>query len=232
MIAIIDCDTVIYEIAYLDIDDWINVLVSKLRNILEATQTNKYILIIQGNRNFRNKFDKNYKKHRVTEKPKHFKDIKKYIINNYNHFIAHNIETDDVCCIMANYCKSINCEFTLVHLDKDLNQIPGLHYNYRKKEFYNITEEEALYNLSYQIIKGDSTDSKITGIKGLGNIKTNKILKDKKDPLITAFDIYIKHFGLNGVDLFYITYSIVKLLTSYPKLDNKIQKIINDLCNI
>ena len=55
--------------------------------------------------------------------------------------------------------------------------IPGWHYNFRKKEFYEIDESTGYYNLMKQILTGDATDN-IQGIKGMGPKTAEKVLKD------------------------------------------------------
>ena len=69
-------------------------------------------------------------------------------------------------------------------LDKDLNQIPGLHYSWelrregkviREKQLYTITPEEGDYWCFYQLLVGDSTDN-IKGIDGIGPKKAAGIL--------------------------------------------------------
>jgi len=66
----------------------------------------------------------------------------------------------------------------IVSLDKDLDQLPGYHYNFVKKYLYFVTEEEGRLALYKQLLTGDSTDS-IPGIKGLGKKTADKLL----DPL-------------------------------------------------
>lgn len=69
-------------------------------------------------------------------------------------------------------------------LDKDLNQIPGLHYSWelrregkviREKQLYTITPEEGDYWFFYQLLVGDPTDN-IKGINGIGPKKAAGIL--------------------------------------------------------
>ena len=43
----------------------------------------------------------------------------------------------------------------IVSIDKDLDQIPGNHYNYRKDLFYEVSEAEAAYNFWVPVLTGD-----------------------------------------------------------------------------
>jgi hypothetical protein len=62
-------------------------------------------------------------------------------------------------------------------VDKDLDQIPGWHYNFVKGTAYHITPEEGMYRFYKQILTGDSADN-IIGLKGVGPIRADKMLED------------------------------------------------------
>lgn len=75
---------------------------------------------------------------------------------------------------------------TVVHLDKDINLVPGQHYNWeltrlgkvvREARHYFITEEEALRNFYTQLLTGDVTDN-IKGVPGIGPKKAEKLLQN------------------------------------------------------
>ena len=69
----------------------------------------------------------------------------------------------------------------IVTIDKDLDQIPGLKYNFVKEIAYNITEDQADYNLAIQIMTGDSTDN-IVGLPGIGAAKAAKAIHTCEKP--------------------------------------------------
>lgn len=238
MILIVDTDTIIYSIAVLDLDakSAIEIFDKKINNLLNKFNTDKYVLVIEGNRNFRNKYDPNYKKHRSLEKPKHYKVLRYHVQKNYklNHHLSLNVETDDVCSILANICISKDIKYIIVHIDKDLNQIVGQHYNPKTKEEYYIDKDYSNYLLCLQILMGDPTDSKITGISGIGKVKAFNILNIAKDNNIeymtAVFDEFIKKYGYDvGVEKFYNSFNIIKLLTNYSKIDKKLIKFLDGL---
>lgn len=104
-------------------------------------------------------------------------------------------EADDVIAERAKELGITNC--IIVSLDKDLQQIAGLHYNYYSKpwtesdgidEFGNknkptmkgfnmVNEDEARYLFWIQMLTGDATDN-VEGINGIGKVKAEKILSD------------------------------------------------------
>ena len=91
----------------------------------------------------------------------------------------------------------------MVHIDKDLNQLRGWHYNYRKKEKYFVSEEEGLRAFYLQILVGDRVDN-IIGLKGIGPVKAEKIIKDCKteeelySTVLKAYDGDTKRVLENG----------------------------------
>jgi len=64
----------------------------------------------------------------------------------------------------------------IVSIDKDLLQVPGLHFNTRNKEYTNVTEDEGSLLLHTQVLMGDSVDN-ITGLKGIGKVKAAKVME-------------------------------------------------------
>ena len=76
---------------------------------------------------------------------------------------------------------------------------------------YNITEEEANYNLWIQVIMGDSTDS-ISGIKGKGIKGAESLLKGSKNHFMATCRAYRKNYGSRWQKNFIKNYVQVKLL--------------------
>jgi 5'-3' exonuclease len=60
-------------------------------------------------------------------------------------------------------------------IDKDLDQIPGQHYNFVRKEKYNVSEDEGNRFFFYQLLVGDPTDG-IKGVPGIGPKKATRLL--------------------------------------------------------
>lgn len=95
-------------------------------------------------------------------KPKHLAACRDYVIKKYNTVLASDCEADDLCAILQTEAKADNC--ILAHIDKDLDQLPGIHYNINTQEEYIVTPLDGLKNLYAQVILGDNVDS-IPGLK-------------------------------------------------------------------
>ena len=132
----------------------------------------------------------------------------KYIMDNFNSLIFDDLEADDIISILQDKNTYIISD------DKDLKQIPGFHYNYSTNDLYEITNEQALYNLSTQLIKGDSTDD-IVGMSGYGEVKTRNYLSQVKKHshlVLSVLYLYQKTYGVfKGTDMFVETWNLVKL---------------------
>jgi hypothetical protein len=115
-----------------------------------------------------------YKGQRVSEKPIHLQALRDHLVSSWGFEVVNGIEADDAVGI-ATY--AVPEEKTImVHIDKDLNQLRGWHYNYRKKEKYYVSEFEGLVAFYTQILTGDRIDN-IIGLKGIGPVKAKKVLE-------------------------------------------------------
>ncbi len=94
-------------------------------------------------------------------KPHYYQTCRDYLIENWNPTIVKGSEADDALGIIGTELKG---ECILVHIDKDIDQIPGIHYNPNKGLEYTISALDANRNLYKQLMCGDSVDN-IPGIK-------------------------------------------------------------------
>jgi hypothetical protein len=146
-------------------------------SILEPFYGRPFLSFISGSTNFRNSVAKTkpYKGNRLTTaKPYYYDYLRECILKDWNGELVDGIEADDRLAIEA----SQNDDCILVGIDKDLLQIPGLHYNYDKKHVTVITEQDGWRNFFTQVLTGDTSDN-IPGLKGVGPAKANKILGDE-----------------------------------------------------
>jgi 5'-3' exonuclease len=136
--------------------------------------------------NFRKTFYAQYK-NRPARRPEHYAAIKEYMWKKYTCQVDPTLEADDLIAIAAaQYPGSV-----VVTNDKDMDQIPGLHFDFTKDREYVITEGEAREALEMQTIMGDSTDN-IQGISGWGKVKAAQWLASEG----TAWDAYQKVYDV------------------------------------
>ena len=139
----------------------------------------KMLMWLSGGKNYRDDIAKvrPYKGNRdPLHKPVHYQSIRDYLRAQYRSFMTSGVEADDAVSIFAhNYHeRGIPERLVIATIDKDLDQIPGLHYNYMQKVHYAITPTEAERFFVYQILAGDATDN-IVGVWRCGDTAANRI---------------------------------------------------------
>jgi hypothetical protein len=143
-------------------------------------------LFLTGKGNYRNEIAtiRGYKANRVgTERPVHYKAIRRYMVERWNAAVVDGYEADDAVSIIAasyNYDPEAVC---IVSVDKDLMTVPGRLYNFRKKTMRIITPEEAYRAFYRQMLTGDVVDN-ILGCFRAGEKKALTIVPDTmNDPV-------------------------------------------------
>jgi DNA polymerase-1 len=147
---------------------------------LQADPQNDVVMYLSGPTNFRNGIAtiKPYKGNRdKAHKPEHAAAIKAMIRKEYNVVTSEDEEADDVMAY-EHYASWLRdpYESVIATIDKDLDMIPGLHYNFVTGNSYEITPEHGIYNFYKQCLTGDTTDN-IPGIDGVGPVRAAKILE-------------------------------------------------------
>jgi len=179
--ALIDADSLIYAVGFSSNDVEESIAVSRLEQTMVELcmdlDCEDYKGFLTGKGNFRDDLAVTapYKGQRTSEKPVHFQALRCHLVTSWGFTVVKGIEADDAVGIAA-YAVPEN-ETIMVHIDKDLNQFRGWHYNYRKKEKYYVSEFEGLVSFYTQILTGDRIDN-IVGLKGIGPVKAKKILAD------------------------------------------------------
>lgn len=113
-----------------------------------------------------------YKGNRNQEKPIHYDAIHEYMVNNWYAIQIMEHEVDDEIAVLAH---QMGKYYVVCSPDKDLDQIPGWHYNYRNDTDYYVTKEDAEWWFWFQLLAGDSADN-IPGCWRVGSTKAKKIL--------------------------------------------------------
>lgn len=214
---IIDADTYCYKLAYFNelveneniLEKNVIIYIDKiLLNIInnDKITNNDYVLLLSSKTNNRKEIDINYKSNRI-QKFKNLGKIYNIIINNYNTLKIEGYEADD---IAATLMKEDNSNNIVVHEDKDLLQIPGVHIF--RGNLIVITQLDAFLFLMKQLLMGDNTDN-ITAIKGIGKKISKKIINDNNiiDIVGIILDKYIEQYGNLGLETFYKNYKLLNL---------------------
>jgi len=177
--AFIDADYMVYKIGFSSKDVSEAIACSRLQEqlfdlVYTTLKCEDYDAFITGKTNFRYEvaITHPYKGNRkMLERPIHYEALREKLIS-LGASVSENQEADDDVGIISSQYEGI-----IVHVDKDLDQLPGLHFNPIKGEMYSITPEQGLKNFYTQLLTGDRIDN-IVCLYGIGPVKAAKILKD------------------------------------------------------
>jgi 5'-3' exonuclease len=185
--VIIDVDSIVYQIAFTTPSPALakKALDNFIKDIIETTDSGSALIFMKGSNNFRYICDPEYKN---TRKDTIEPEIKERIEKLYEYAEefctkGEDGEADDYCSIYAKKALDEGRPYVVAHIDKDLNCIPGWHYNFRKKEFYFMDDSEAYRFLMMQVLTGDATDN-IHGLRGVGEKTAIKLTKDTPNNLL------------------------------------------------
>lgn len=180
-IALIDGDILVYRIGFASENDSEGVAIARccefLEDIILFNGFGDYQGFLTGKKNFRTDVAVTapYKGNRKAAKPIHYQALRDYMEFKWGFKMIEGQEADDAIGIEAY---SLDPEsYCICSIDKDLDMLRGKHYNFVKDTFYTVTEEEAIFNFYKQILTGDRVDN-IIGLKGIGDVKAKRILKE------------------------------------------------------
>jgi 5'-3' exonuclease len=195
-IALVDADVLVYRIGFTteEVDSNIAIwrLKTTLEDIVDATEADAYrcFLTSEDKSNYRFDIDPLYKSNRKAEKPRHYHALRSHLITQHQAEVVFGMEADDRLGIEQQE------DTILCSIDKDMKQIPGKHYNFVKKEFFEVTPVEALQFFYKQILMGDTADF-IEGIRGIGPKKADKIIAPfltEQEMFDAVMAVYKKHY--------------------------------------
>nr|DAU39290.1 MAG TPA: Exodeoxyribonuclease [Caudoviricetes sp.] len=188
---IVDADSLLYEAAsvnesafnfsednravVLDEEGARKSLDEAIEKLKDNTKCSKTQLYLTGATNFRYDILPTYKHNRKDlPKPQLLPMLKEYAVAKHGAKITTKIEADDACSI---HLSSDPINNILAHIDKDLNQVEGEHYNWRKDLTYELSYVQGQRVFYTQVLTGDSTDG-YSGCKGIGKVKAEEILDE------------------------------------------------------
>lgn len=141
-----------------------------LEKIEEACKPTRLDVILSGKGNYRDAIAKArpYKGNRKKPRPYHWTTARDWLAARWKARVVDGIEADDELCIQAHKLLDVESDdFVIATIDKDLDQIPGRHYDYRLHVHYYVHPSEARLRFWCQVLAGDSVDN-IPGVEGIG----------------------------------------------------------------
>jgi DNA polymerase I len=204
-----------------------------VQSVLDKFNTETYCGFLSDGNGFRDQIATTlpYKGNRdPLAKPVHYKKLREYATETWSAQTVSDMEADDAVGIAA---RDPGDDASLICTnDKDLDGIPGWHYNWTKpdSEAYYITPKEAKFNFYVQCLTGDSTDN-IPGLKGVGPVTAKKLLEGVSGPLEAEERIlkaYITEYGDDhGPERFLETARLVYILRKPEERDNPLWQPIS-----
>jgi DNA polymerase-1 len=178
MHALIDSDSLLYRAGFVVNEPGQEALAcwqldGVIEGILSDIKVDSYQLYLTGSGNFRYKIYPEYKGQRVgMKRPIHLQALTEHCVTKWGATVSDGNEADDEVGIAAYKAED---EVLICHIDKDLDMLAGQHYNYTKKEFYSVSNEEAIRHFYFQLIMGDKADN-IPGYDGKMRTKVPQFL--------------------------------------------------------
>jgi len=179
---LLDGDIVAYRAAYSTNNDFAEDAIDKIDEIIEylledtmfEPNTELMEVFLTGKGNFRFELVDNYKANRSgVERPIHLQAIRDHMVENWGAVVSEGEEADDLIGIRAT---QIGPYAVVASIDKDMLQIPCIHYNLWKKTWTKVSEWDGLLFFYEQILTGDKADN-IIGLHGVGPVKAKKVIE-------------------------------------------------------
>jgi len=160
-----------------------NIMMGRLTDLLKRVndhfgEVGRIQLLLSGPGNYREWMAtiRGYKSNRKEEsKPHYYQFMRNLMCDEWAAEVVEGCEADDWCSILAQEYRLEHERCLVCSIDKDLDQIPGNHYNYQKDVFYRVTREDALLFFYTQALSGDAGDA-IPGCYGIGPGKAAKAI--------------------------------------------------------
>lgn len=238
----IDGDTLAFQAACAKVepeDDAVQIVLGRVKNslqgILDACEATDYKLYLSDdNRDtFRKTLNPEYKQNRPVEKPVLLETARAYMLDVWKGEIWKGLEADDAVAIEQTACKH---KGIIAAVDKDLLQVPGRVYNFKKRYITDVSPVQGAYQLYKQALMGDKTDN-IKGLShcgdqtmqkyylhhtaraGCGEVAANKILlryHTEEEFYLAVHDAYLDTYGKSEyMDRLVFTMNMVYIIREY-----------------
>jgi len=181
-------------------------------SICEALFADDYLMAVKGEDNFRDlmypielneagtKAIWGYKANRWKpegESNKFVRVMRKLAVMEDLAIEAVGREADDLLRIWAGEAELAGEDYVIVSNDKDLDCIPGKHYNPKTNKFREVSRHAAMRFYYQQLLMGDPTDN-IPGVPQIGPIKAEAYMKnidDEHDMQEIVVEQYLNAYG-------------------------------------
>jgi DNA polymerase-1 len=175
-----------------------NRILNRIVEFKDLIGADEVVVALTDRANFRRKLYPSYKSNRSKSRlPIILKEVKKWMLTDLDAQLWPNLEADDVLSILATD-RCMDEETVIVSIDKDFKSVPGIFYDYNKKEYHHPSEEEADNFHLIQSITGDSTDG-FGGVPKVGPVGAKKALDANGYTWETVVAMY-KKAGLTEED--------------------------------
>lgn len=146
---------------------------AKVKAITAAAKAETYTVLLTRDGNFREEVAtlQPYKGNRNTRKPHNYHEATEYLAMHHNGWFVDGEEADDQLGIRA-----VRDGHTIATIDKDLDNVPGWHYNWQRDKLYFVDFKQAMTHFYIQMLTGDATDN-IPGLYRLTGRRATKPLK-------------------------------------------------------
>ena len=151
--------------------------------------------------------------------------IREKMPKEFTTYIVDSLEADDVLgMLLTNPNFRPGTTKILCTIDKDLDTVPGVHYNLDREELYDVPLDYADYRFYLQALMGDRTDG-IPGCPGYGDKTAEKLLVST--PKEDWWKEIVKAYEKKGLTSEYavVMARLVRILR-YGEFDKKIMKPI------
>lgn len=191
--ALLDGDILVYRVAWGAQGEPETIAMARMETaisgILDALEISDYAIFLTSSdkSNFRYDLYPEYKANRIQEKPQHYEFLRKLLREDYGAETIDGAEADDALGYNTNKNHTVICS-----IDKDLDQIPGWHYNWVKGLLYHLTPIESQRNFYKQVLTGDRTDN-IKGCPKIGPVFAERYTEgcqDETDLLHVVAELY------------------------------------------
>ncbi len=166
--------------AWVQVQEYISELQLKVSSLLGLTLDESPVVLAFSDptrKYFRHEILPTYKSNRQKrEGPMLVGFLKKKMSEKYTTYCIKNLEADDILGILATDEFLVSQDCVMVSVDKDLQTVPGKHYNPNKPESGIIFINEFLGNANHlrQTLVGDTSDG-YGGCPGIGPVGASKI---------------------------------------------------------